>query len=194
MSFSLAIATDCILKGKILGSYKCEGVNSYEFNGIVFSSNDCQFVDVSFVDTTFEKCIFDTSAFSNVTFTGCRFVGCKKVDSEICHVARQIHCYGCDDYNTGFIASIEIEKSISQHEIEDINLELQILGKYFKVDGKTPKMRYISAIRKEFEKNDLDVVFATFNLLKKNGMLLVDGNNSHISKIGINYYRKNIQS
>ena len=193
MSLSLAIATDCILKGKILGSYKCEGVNSYNFNGIEFSSDDCKFADVSFVDTTFDKCIFDTNAFSNVTFTGCRFIDCKKIDSDICHGARQIHCYGCDDYNTGFIASIEIEKGISQQEVEDINLELQILGKYFKVDGKTPQMRYISSIRKEFEKNDLDVVFATFYLLKKKGMLSIDGNNSYISKMGINYYHKNIQ-
>ena len=76
---------------------------------------------------------------------------------------------------------------------EDIDLEIEILGKFFKVDGKSPKMKYISALRKEFEGQDLDVVFATFEILKKKGMILIDGNNSHISKSGISYYHKNIQ-
>lgn len=194
MSLSLAIATDCFLKGKIIGCYRCEGVNSYSFDSIVFSSDDCQFVDVSFVDTTFEKCDFDAKAFSNVTFTGCKFKNCNTINSEILKETHQIHCYGCDDYNTGFIASIENNKIISDHEIEDVNLELQILSKYFKVDGKTTKMRYISSIRKEFETQNLDVVFATFYSLKKRGMLLIDGNNSHISRTGIGYYHKNIQA
>ena len=68
-----------------------------------------------------------------------------------------------------------------------------IIRKYFKVDGKSPKMRYISTLRKEFGEKNLDVVFATFELLKKKGMILIDGNNSHISKSGIAYYHKNIQ-
>lgn len=194
MPLSLAIATDCVLKGKILSTYECEGVNSYTFENVVFSSDDCRFTEVSFVDTIFTKCTFDTKAFSNVTFTGCRFVDCEVKNSETLQEVPQIHCYGCDDYNTGFIASIENRKNICENEIEDVDLELQILSKYFKVDGKTPKMRYISSIRKEFETQDLDVVFATFYLLKKRGMLFIDGNNSHISKIGINYYHKNVQS
>ena len=74
----------------------------------------------------------------------------------------------------------------------NMNLEMQILGKYFKVDGKTPKMKYISSIRKEFEGQDLNIVFAVFENLKKKGMILINGNNSHISKNGINYYHKNI--
>lgn len=192
MPLSLAISTDCVLKGKITGTYKCEGINSYTFDNILFSSADCRFIDMSFVDITFEKCIFDANAFSNVTFTGCRFVDCKVNNIDLLLDTHQIHCYGCDDFNTGFITSIENERFVPQNEMEDLNLELQILGKYFKVDGKTPKMRYISSIRKEFEKQDLDAVFAVFYLLKKKGMLLIDGNNSHISKTGINYYHKNI--
>lgn len=159
----------------------------------MFSGVDCHFVDVSFVDTTFTNCIFDAEAFSNVTFTGCRFIDCKVNKIDALQEKHQIHCYGCDDYHTGVIATLENKKNITQCNIENVDLELQILGKYFKVDGKTPKMRYVSSIRKEFEKDDLDAVFAVFYLLKKKGMLLVDGNNSHISKIGINYYHKNIQ-
>lgn len=194
MSLSLAIATDCILKGKIIGNYECEGVNSYTFNGIEFSSENCQFVDVSFVDTTFEKCSFDIKVFTNVTFTGCRFINCEVNNSEKFKETHQIHCYGCDDYNSGFISSIENDKKLFNTEIKNVNIELQILSKYFKVDGKTPKMRYISSIRKEFKTQNLDVVFATFNSLKKRGLLLIDGNNSHISRTGILYYHKSIQA
>lgn len=193
MPLSLAIATDCVLKGRIINSYQCDGINSYTFEGVVFSGVDCHFVDVSFVDTTFTNCIFDAEAFSNVTFTGCRFIDCKVNKIDALQEKHQIHCYGCDDYHTGVIATLENKKNIAQCNIENVDLELQILCKYFKVDGKTPKMRYVSSIRKEFEKDDLDAVFAVFYLLKKKGMLLVDGNNSHISKIGINYYHKNIQ-
>ena len=76
---------------------------------------------------------------------------------------------------------------------EQINtdLRIQILGKYFKVDGKTPKMKYISSIRKDFENQDLDLVFAVFDVLRKEEMILVNGNNSYISKLGISYYHKN---
>jgi hypothetical protein len=193
MPLTLAIATDCVLKGRIFNTYQCEGVNSYTFEGVLFSGIDCRFVDVSFVDTTFTKCIFDAEAFTNVTFTGCRFIDCKVNNTETLKEGHSIHCYGCDDYYTGVIATLENKKNVSNDDIEDVGLELQILGKYFKVDGKTPKMRYVSSIRKEFEKNDLDIVFATFYLLKKKGLLLVDGNNSHISKTGINYFHKNIQ-
>ena len=61
------------------------------------------------------------------------------------------------------------------------------------MDGKTPKMRYISSLRKDFDGYDLDIVFASFNILKKKGMIYIDGNNSYISKVGINYYHKNVQ-
>lgn len=193
MSLSLGLATDCVLKGRIVSAYEYEGINSYAFDKVMFSSDECRFVDVSFVDTTFTKCTFDVGAFSNVAFTGCKFIECEIIGAEGSKTGHQIHCYGCEDYNTGFIASIESESTNQIEDTENIKLELQILSKYFKVDGKTPKMRYISWIRKEFEGQDLDKVFAAFYLLKKEGKLLVDGNNSHISKSGISYYHKNMQ-
>lgn len=192
MPLDLALATDCLLKGSVLSTYKCEAVNSYAFDKVRFSSEECNFTDVSFVDTTFTRCWFDAKAFLNVAFTGCKFIECEVVGVDGTQPNHQIHCYGCEDYNTGFITAIEnIVNPIE--ETKNLRLELQILSKYFKVDGKTPKMRYISWIRREFEGQDLDKVFATFYMLKKEGLLLVDGNNSHISKLGINYYHKNVQ-
>jgi len=192
MSLNLAIITDCILLRKITGSYKCAGLNSFHFEDISILGEECHFTETSFVDSVFERCTFDVNAFYNVTFTGCKFIDCN-VRTDSSDSFNNIHCYGCDDYNTGFISSL-IKKILppSALQQEDINLEIEILGKYFKVDGRSPKMKYISVLRKEFGERDLDVIFATFELLKKKGMILIDGNNSYISKLGIAYYHKNI--
>lgn len=193
MSLSLALSTDCVLKGKILSNYEYEGINSYFFDKVIFSGSDCRFADVSFVDDTFSNCKFDPRAFSNATFTGCRFIDCEVINTGGGIEPQQIHCYGCDDYNSGFITSFEADIVRINDSTEDVKLELQILSKYFKVDGKSPKMRHVSAIRKDFESFDLDTVFSMFYLLKKKGFLLVDGNNSYITRKGISYFHKTIQ-
>lgn len=191
MSSYLKITTDCILMGKIANSYEFESLNSFNFRQIKLFSEECQFNNISFVDSVFDECEFDIYAFHNVTFIGCKFIDCK-TKHHPSFTNHNIHCYGCEDYGNGFISSLEIiENSVLQQQT-NMNLEMQILGKYFKVDGKTPKMKYISSIRKEFEGQDLNIVFAVFENLKKKGMILINGNNSHISKNGINYYHKNI--
>lgn len=104
MSLYLDITTDCILLKKIKGNYKCTGLNSFHFEDISIFSEDCDFVETSFVDSVFERCTFDVNAFHNVTFTGCKFINCNvRTNSS---TSNNIHCYGCDDYNTGFISSL----------------------------------------------------------------------------------------
>lgn len=192
MSLYLAITTDCSLYGKIIGNFKCETINSFNFENINFSNKDCTFVDVSFVDSVFDNCSFDIEAFVNVTFIGCKFINCNILNNSFSNPI-SIHCYGCDDYDSNFISSLETVNISKNNDYEELNLEIQILGKYFKVDGKSPKMKYISNLKKEFEGQNIDIIFTIFNSLKKKGMILIDGNNSHISKLGINYYNKNTQ-
>ncbi len=197
VSINLAINIDCILTSRIIGNHQNAGFNSLHFEDVSFISEKCKFLDTSFVDSIFERCKFDVNAFDNVTFTGCKFIDCTVTD-EISPESNNIHCYGCDDYDTGFIHSfINVVKTSLSTEPENTCLEINILSKYFKVDGKTPKMRYISALKKEFLENNLgygiDIIFETFDILKKKGMILIDGNNSHISKSGITYYHKSIQ-
>lgn len=191
MPLDLALSTDSYLLGIINDKYECEGLSSYVFENIKFLSKNCHFTDMSFVDVSFIECEFDISAFSNVTFTGCKFKSCIINSDNITEVNHNIYCYGCEDFNTSFISQFKAMPEVITEEKEDINLEIQLLSRYFKVDGKTPKMRHISSIRKEYEENDLNVVFATFDSMKKRGMIKVDGNNSHISKTGKSYYQKN---
>lgn len=191
MSLPLKITTECSLMGEVQGSFESQSLNSITFRRIKFFRGKCCFTEFSFVDAVFDECIFDRGAFLNVTFVGCKFNKCV-VRKDQWPGETKIHCYGCEDYNSGFITSLEIVGASTTHSHEDVALELQILAKYFKVDGRTPKMRYISSLRKEFEGQDLDAVFAVFNMLKKKGMILTQGNNSYISKAGINYYHKNV--
>lgn len=194
VSLSLNIGIDSLLLGRIFGAYEMEGFNSYHFEKTTFDSTECSFVEVSFVDVTFENCIFDPKAFHNVTFTGCKFIDCSINKPEPLNTNNQIHCYGCDDFYTGLIACFEQTIVPNDSKNTGKNYEMLILGKYFKVDNKSPKMRYISAIRKEFEGDNLDKVFSVFEDLKKRGYILIDGNNSYISKNGINYYHKSVLS
>lgn len=191
MSLDLAVSTDSCLLGKICDRYKCEGLNSYVFEKIEFHSDYCSFADVSFVDVSFIECEFDIDVFSNVTFTGCKFKDCNIRYERSTVIKQNIFCYGCEDFNTDFVKKFEAKPENITEQSENVNLEIQLLSKYFKVDGKTPKMRHVSSIRKECEGLDLNAVFVTFDSLKKRGMLKVDGNNSYISKTGISYYQKN---
>lgn len=192
MSLSLKLTADSVLLRKIKGEYEHEVVHSFHFEDLNISKESCNFIGTSFVGCVFEKCSFDQNVFHNVTFIGCKFKNCKVSDRIIPSEPLDIHCYGCEDYGDGFITSLMSLPVTTSKKSEDLNLEMEILGKYFKVDGRTPKMRYITMLKKEFEEWDLDAVFSTFYALKKKGLILIDGNNSHISREGISYYHNNI--
>lgn len=67
---------------------------------------------------------------------------------------------------------------------------MEILSRYFKVDGRSTKMRYISKLKKEFEDENIDEVFRVFDSLRKRGFIECYGNNSFIKQDGITYYHK----
>lgn len=194
MSLGLSIMTDALLLGTIKQSIELEGINSCEFHDVIFADESCQFKDVSFVDVVFDSCIFDIDAFNNTVFTGCKFRDCRIRRYSADNSHDHVRCYGCEDYNTLFISDFEnSDKESMEIEIQR-NFELEILSKYFKVDGRSPKMKYISSLRKEFEKDNLDEVFHVFDTLKKRGYIECYGNNSFIKQEGISYYHKQKQA
>ena len=190
MSHSLKLQVDSILKKEIYGDYVTDGFNSFNFTDVLFDSH-CYFEDVSFVDSYFEDCIFNAESFKQVTFTGCKFNNCEIIPQSENDLFKQVHCYGCDDFNSGFIKRLSNIEEITIPEDTKASLSIQILGRYFKVDGKTPKMKYISSIRRDFENENLDEVFEVFHTLRKQGYILIGGNNSYISKKGITFFHKN---
>lgn len=150
LSLNLSIMTDALLLGKIKQTVELTGINSCQFSNVSFESSFCKFSNVSFVDVVFENCFFDTDAFDNTTFTGCKFNNCEVKNIAHDNSKNHVHCYGCDDYKSSFIVDFE---NINEPPIlEDVkkNWEIEILSRYFKVDGRTPKMKYISKLKKEF--------------------------------------------
>lgn len=185
-----ALFVDSVLKQCVCGSFVSCGFNSMSFEEVSFSENDGCFSNVSFVDCSFENCVFSPCTFENTYFTGCKFLNCSLKNEEISLADVQIHFYGCEDYHSGFIALFNSKHKVVVEENVKANLEIQILGKYFKVDGRSTKMKYISYIKREFPEDNLDEVFCVFNSLKKKNYIQVRGNNSFITQLGINYYHK----
>ena len=189
MDVTHSLQVDSILLKSIYGNYKQTGITSFFFVGTSFLKENCQFCDFSFIDISFDSCAFDIKAFKNVVFTGCSFKNCSVVSEREESDEVVIFCYGCDDFSDGFLKSFIGCKMDAYTVEEHESLEMQVLSKYFKVDGKSTKMRYISHLLEEFEKSKKDA-FKVFDKLRRDGYINTRGNNSFITQTGISYYHK----
>lgn len=190
LSLDLSITADAELLGKIKQSVEVAGINSRQFSNVLFENGSCKFKEVSFVDVVFENCLFDIDVFDNTTFIGCKFNNCKVNDIAHKSSKNHVHCYGCDDYKSSFIVDFENTDEMPILEETQKNWEMEILSRYFKVDGRSTKMKYISKLKKEFEDENIDEVFRVFDSLRKRGFIECYGNNSFIKQDGITYYHK----
>lgn len=190
LSLDLSITADAELLGKIKQSVEVAGINSRQFSNVLFENGSCKFKEVSFVDVVFENCLFDIDVFDNTTFIGCKFNNCKVNDIAHKSSKNHVHCYGCDDYKSSFIVDFENTDEMPILEEAQKNWEMEILSRYFKVDGRSTKMKYISKLKKEFEDENIDEVFRVFDSLRKRGFIECYGNNSFIKQDGITYYHK----
>ena len=128
--------------------------------------------------------------FSRTFFTGCKFIDCSLKKDLLLFDGSDVHFYGCEDYHTGFISLFKQNQKVEIEANEQASLEIQILGKYFKVDGRSTKMKYISYLKGEFSNDKIEEVFSVFHALRKKNFIQVKGNNSFITQLGINYYHK----
>jgi hypothetical protein len=175
---------------RIKDNYNDCSFNSLYFEDVIFNELDGTFSNATFVDCTFKNCTFSVAAFVRTFFTGCKFKGCVLAadTAQVCSA----HFFGCDDYHSGFIAGFKITL-VTVAATDQVPLEIQILSKYFKVDGKRPKMKYVSQLRGEFREDCVDEMSTVFESLRKQKYIQVSGNNSFITQAGINYYHKHAQ-
>ena len=89
-----------------------------------------------------------------------------------------------------FISNFRVSPKPIIEEKDIISWEVQILSKYFKVDGRSTKMKCVSYLKGEFPADKLEEVFSVFENLRKQNLIQVRGNNSFITQSGINYYHK----
>ena len=193
MNLQSAVILDSILLHRVKSSYDSCGLNSLKFESVHFDKNDGRFSNVSFVDCLFSNCEFDPDSFIRTIFTGCRFMNCTLKTGTFPSDKNQVHFYGCEDFHSGFIASFIISPHTELRQEVKSTLELKILNKYFKVDGRSTKMKYISYIKGEFSSEELNEVFVVFDSLRKRNYIQISGNNSFITQAGINYYHKHYQ-
>lgn len=191
MTASHVLTLDGTLIHRIKDNYKDIGVNSLHFEDVTFDENDGTFDNVSFVDCSFERCTFNAAAFTLTYFTGCKFRDC--VTSKQALPDQSIYFFGCEDYHNGFISGFMATKAMCDVEGGREPMEIQILSKYFKVDGRRPKMKYVSQLRSEFADDQMNDLSNAFESLRKQKYIQVSGNNSFITPAGISFYHKHAQ-
>lgn len=187
MSLPHILTMECTLIHRVKSNYNTCSFNSLCFEDVEFSELDGRFSNATFVDCTFKNCKFSAAAFEQTYFTGCKFKNCELI-TEVAHTGN-IHFFGCDDFHTGFIGSFNTTTA-TVDAADQVPMEVQILAKYFKVDGRSTKMKYVSYIRGEFPEERADEMSAVFENLRKQKYIQVSGNNSFITQAGINYYHK----
>lgn len=190
MTDSHILTMETTLIHRIKDNYNDCSFNSLYFEDVEFNELDGVFNRTTFVDCTFNNCKLSAAAFNQSFFTGCKFKGCSHVVGT--KPAGSVHFFGCDDYHSGFISGFNLTP-VNVSIADKVPLEIQILAKYFKVDGRTTKMKYVSYVRSGFPEDLMDEVSAVFESLRKQKYLQVYGNNSFITQAGINYYHKNAQ-
>lgn len=190
MTPSHILTMESTLIHRIKDNYSDCSFNSLQFEDVEFSEQDGSFSNATFVDCTFKNCKFSALAFNRTYFTGCKFKECTLTSDAA--PAGNVHFFGCDDYHSGFIAGFKIAQVTVKAE-DQVPLEIQILSKYFKVDGRSTKMKYVSYIRSEFPEDRVDEMSSVFESLRKQKYILVKGNNSFITQAGINHYHKQSQ-
>ena len=195
ISISLKMLMDINLRNQIFDNFKSRSFNSLTFTKVLFINESCTFVDCIFTDSKFEDCIFQSNVFTNTSFIGCKFINCSiDVDTQIMNNENcGVYCYGCEDFDSKFIKEFSCNKNrITNNSNEESPKDYQqiILSKFFRVDGKTPRMKLISTLKDEISEYDREKAFEIFHKLKKEGYIRTNGNNSHISPEGIIFYNK----
>ena len=190
MNIHYALTLDSILIRCIKSSYNTCGVTSLEFDRTLFDITNGVFSNVSFIDCTFTNCVFDPDSFTRTVFTGCKFKDCKLKEGATPKAENHVHFYGCEDYHSSFISQFNVIPKVEVRQEDQHTIELQLLGKYFKVDGRSTKMKCISYIKGEFPSEQLEEIFSVFESLRKQNFIQVRGNNSFITQAGISYYHK----
>lgn len=191
MTATHILTMDCTLIHRISNNYSNCSFNSLSFEDVEFNEDDGGFTNATFVDCSFMNCTFMASVFNHTYFTGCKFKGCSLVSAPA--QPGGVHFFGCDDYHSDFINSFSLSKSSLSSSMDQEPLEIQILQKYFKVDGRRPKMKYLSQLRNEFPSDRLDEVSTVLEVLRKKKYIQVSGNNSFITQAGIIYCHKHAQ-
>lgn len=141
-------------------------------------------VDCTFSNISFTNCSFDFDYLSGCTFVQCTFDNCIREGINL-----TCYGYGCID-SDDILRIDEVAEETSQDKLTDEDVKLSILDKYFMVDKQRRRMKLISAVRKNYVKNEKQFK-RCLDSLASDKLLIINGDKSFITDEGEKYYKQN---
>lgn len=171
---------DAILREEISRDYSEISLDGRVIRNVQFMGKyklvNCTFSNMSFVD-----CMFDFRQIKQCLFVNCSFFHCiKEGDTDLCEF------YSCQQDSDIYKEIDYIGEGISNdiHEYK-VDAVVELLGKYFQVDGKTPRMRMVSKLREGYDAREFKRVFS---FMIKCNYIVTNGDKTFIQQAGIEYY------
>ena len=177
---------DLYLKNDLIDSYNQILIEDIAFTNINFTKSD-QFNDSIISNCKFFNCIFNKAAFNNSGFINCKFYDCQWAENSTQNES-DMYITGCDSNNKFVILLYEQkEQNESQIDVEEL-----ILRKFVKSISKINSMRRLSQMRESLK--ELQIRMQDFEnaitSLKKNGYIVINGDNCFIQREGITYFNR----
>jgi uncharacterized protein YjbI with pentapeptide repeats len=177
---------DLYLKNEFVDSYNNIVIEDISFSQMSFIK-DKQFQNSYLSNCKFFDCTFDKSTFNNSGFINCKFFNCQWT-TDFCHKDNNMYITGCESNN-------DFENKLYEHEEQletQIDVEELILRKFVKSVSKINSMRRLSQIRDSLRERNINLqnIENAINSLKKNGYIVINGDNCFIQREGITYFKK----
>lgn len=188
----LQFTAEIRLAGEIDSSYSMLSFDGLQIRNVDFCTNDFVLKNCCFTNYIFEGCIFDFKKIQNSTFINCKFVNCESVNG-LNGDCEFYHCSEEDNRMDFSVCAIHNEEMPDLSQRLDYDLRKAILESYFKVDGRTPRMKMVSKLRDEFTSTSKEFQ-KVFTDLVKNKYIIYSGDKSFISSEGIQLYNTTYRS
>lgn len=191
MDFNIKFVSDIKLLRKTMSQYSNSYFDGFIINNALLGQNESGFKNCYFVNFTFDCCEFDWDSFIDCDFINCVFSTCTFKNTNTSNNFYSCTYNGEDYYGDDCEDNNVCQDAISEQKLTDIDYQIQILGQYFQVDGKTRRMQMLSMILKDFE--DRRRARKVISQLRNNNYIKFSGNQSHITTEGIDFYNEHKQ-
>ena len=177
-----SVLCDLKLIGKTSSSVSGLSFGEDRLSNCTLGRDEAQMEDCTFSNITFTRCNFDFDFLSACTFVQCVFDNCTREGNN-----QSCYGYGCLD-NDDILRIDDVEEQIVPDKLSDEEVKISILEKYFMVDKLRRRMKLISAIRKNYVKNEKQFKRCLDSLVSDK-LLIVNGDKSFITDEGERYYK-----
>ncbi|WP_420577273.1 hypothetical protein [Ekhidna sp.] len=181
---------DVTLRGKLLRPIKGTTVTSIQAYQVFFDES-CTIDSTVFISCKFKKCKFQISAFKGSTFIQCHFDSCEVIGGDYLDYKTENSSISCTetDCNIFYYNSRHfLEEEYTADEI----FQNEILKKIYELESKHRTQKLLHLI-KEYDKAKRKTVQNEIQNLAKNGYLVVNGMDVHLSMNKLEEVKKRIK-